>query len=201
MTTTPPNIFTRPATARAWVRPQPMASLPTAHTRPELLQFGLTINVGSWEPETPMQRAASNAGLLLPHEIDRLMGRAEPAAERMATGRGTFADLAALGGAAVIAQAIEATGVVRGLGQHLGQISETLEAIGHRGGARPDVPLADTQWTPPALRSSEMDDVRLLARLLRFQLGQISWGEYKTALKRATGHLRSEGATVEIVSN
>lgn len=195
------NIFTPPTTRRAMPSHQPMAALPTAHTRPILNPYHLTVDIGSALPQTPMDRAMANAGRLLPHEVDRLMGQAEPAAERMATGHGTYDDLTALCSAAVMAQAIEAIGVVRGLGPHLGQISETLEAIGHRGGARRAVPLAEVRWTPPALRSTEMDDVRLLARLLRFQLGQISWGEYKAALKRAVGHLKSEGATVEIVSN
>lgn len=39
------NFNHRAVTATAY---QPMASLPTAHTRPELHPFHLTINVGSW---------------------------------------------------------------------------------------------------------------------------------------------------------
>lgn len=182
-----PNIFTKPSQRKAMPVLQPMAAMPSAYTQPKLMSMGCTIGV--YQPQTPLSMATDMAALLTRAEVDYAMRHAESAAPALCMGHGTQAQYEVLCSAAVLAQAIDALGVVSGLRDHLSQISETLEAIATRTGATNTPPT----WRSPALRSAEMDDVRLLVKLLRYQLTQLSYGEYQKATRRVAGWLRSEG--------
>lgn len=141
------------------------------------------------EPATPLDIAINQASALRPAEVDELMAPCAAAAAGMVSGRGTQQQWQMLCGAVNIAQSIEQLGVVRGMSHHIVRIKQSLEAIANRAGSDDSPP----RWSPTPLWFGEIEDVRLLITLHRYQLEQISYGEFLKVRQTTIGRVLSGG--------
>jgi hypothetical protein len=110
----------------------------------------------------------------------------------MAQGRGIRSDWVTLCSATNVAKAIESYGVVRGIAGHLDDIEAILLTLAERAGENKHPPT----WRAPALRFDEIDAIRLLVDLHRYQLQNVSHGEYHKACTLAVARVRSGGGEV-----
>ena len=87
-----------------------------------------------------------------------------------------------------VALAIEAQGVVRGLGEHLEAAQDALDAIEAR------ALKGDPQgWARTPLYWREIDALDTFMDLHQYPLEQLSYGEYREACRQAVARVRSAG--------
>ena len=116
----------------------------------------------------------------------RLVDPLRQAARRMREGVATEAEWAMLAGAINVAKAIKGKGVVRGLAEHFASAEAALDAISRRA-------LASGAWQATALYYQELEHVNTLVDLHEYQLGQLSYGERRLAIRTATAVVLSSG--------
>lgn len=138
----------------------------------------------------PMAIATCNSTLLTAKELSQEIEPLKQSIKAVTMGRGTFADWVRLCSAYNVAMAIEHFGVVRGYKEALDELRLVLDAVGVRGGGDAK------NWKSPALHSHEMKVLRMQAADYKFQLGQLSYGEYKQAYDRAVNKVRSGSGEV-----
>lgn len=133
---------------------------------------------------SPLVIATTRAAPLTTAEITRLTRGIYEAVEKARTGHMTEGGWYRLCTALNEGQAIEAGGVVRGLSERLDAAHDVLDAIAQR---------AETtgKWVPPTLWANELECLRELADLYKFQLGQLSYGEYRAARDLAVARVKS----------
>lgn len=125
----------------------------------------------------PIALATRNASLLLPHEIDGIIQPAIDALDALRERRALGDDWAYLASALGTANAIEEQGVVRGLMEQIHGIDDALVAIEKRA-------TATGKWVSPTLYATEIEAIRLLIDVHRFQLQNLSHREFNEALNK-----------------
>lgn len=130
-----------------------------------------------------LKLAITGAGRLTPPEVDDLMAGPQRALGAMLQGHTTTDHWSELAKACTIGQAIEQQGVVRGLAHQLDTADAALQAIA----TRCDKP---TGWTRTALYAHEIEALRELVRLHRFQVEQLSAAEHDRACTLANARWR-----------
>lgn len=138
----------------------------------------------------PIRVAINAATRLTDAEIAGVMQSIDAAAEAMRTGTATAANWLNLVTAAQVAICIEEQGLVRGLYEPLHEADRALAAIEARARA------ATGQWSAPTLYAAELLAIRELVHLHRFQIRQLSAGEFRAAVRRAIALQRSRGGRV-----
>jgi hypothetical protein len=136
-----------------------------------------------------MVMAKVHATRLTGAEVMKLISPINDAVEKARKGKMSEACWFRLCTALNVGQAIEAGGVVRGLSAQLDAAHDVLLAVAHR---------AETggEWKHPTLWANELETLRELARNYKFQLKQLSYGEYIKATQLATSRVRSAGGQV-----
>ena len=134
----------------------------------------------------PFVVARNMATLLTAAERARVMTPLGAAADRMRRGQASDDDWAVLTGSLLMAQSIEKQGVVRGLAEHLASVDRALVAIEARA-------TQAGPWQAPTLHAHELEAIRLLLDLHRFQLEQLSYGEFRRAYDATEARVRSSG--------
>lgn len=135
-------------------------------------------------PLNPFIVAQGRATLLTDAERAQCLPPLHSAATRMRQGLSSSDDWSMLVGALLMAQTIEKQRVVRGLAGHLEEIDRALVAIEARA-------TAVGTWQSPTLHFHELDSVALLCDLYKFQLEQLSYGEFRRACDTTTAQVRS----------
>lgn len=88
-----------------------------------------------------------------------------------------------------IAQGIEASGIVRGLHEHLASAIQAMDAIRARA-------LASGAWRSTALYHYELDAINTALDLHEFQLRQVSAGELRAIASKLIARTYSTGGAV-----
>lgn len=156
---------------------------------PKALAPKLTIRTGfqaQTAPET-LALAIDGATLLTAPEINTIVGPLTLAVEAFRTGRPIYMDWVRLCTAVNVGTAIDDQGVVRGLRAEFDAAFEVLDAIGARMGTLPK------DWKPGPLWANELQTMRDLVRLHKFQLQNLSCREFHRARQQAVGRVRSAG--------
>lgn len=137
----------------------------------------------------PIAIAKCYATLFTSGEIAQKINPLTASIKAMSTGKGSFLDFVRLSTAFHAASGIEHFRVVKGFAHELQGIERHLNSIGARGG---DV----DQWKPATLYAEEIKAIRLLATIYKFQLNNISYGEYAKAYDYAVSRVRSDKGEV-----
>jgi hypothetical protein len=192
------KFFKLHALARAWAhhkppatRTQALCAVMPAHAPLYGLRLDTSTPLTMLEVATgwsPFSIANNQASRLTEREVQSIAKPCHRAAEAIAQGRGDRQHWVALCSTLTVGRAIESGGKVRGLKAHFDRAEEVLLAIADRAGenARPH-----PAWNAPALRHTEIDQVRLLAELHTFQLRQLAYGEYREAMRLAIARVQS----------
>ncbi len=138
----------------------------------------------------PMAIAACHATLLTQKEIEDKILPMRNSVKAMTMGKGTFGDWVLLCSACNVAFSIEHFGVVRGYKEALEELEQALSAIGKRGGQDA------TSWKSPTLYAHEIKVLRMQCSDHKFQLSQLSYGEFIQAYDHAVRKCRSQGGEV-----
>ena len=104
-------------------------------------------------------------------------------------GVATEAQWMVLAGSVELALAIERQGVVRGVQGHLTAAERALAAIRHRA-------MDSGSWRPPALYWQEIEALDTFLPIHKFQLENLSEGEWRRAADQAEAVVRSAGGQV-----
>lgn len=137
----------------------------------------------------PIAIAKCHATLFTSGEIAQKINPLAASIKAMSMGKGSFFDFVQISTAFHAAGGIEHFRVVKGFANELQDIERHLNAIGARGGD------AD-QWKPPTLYAEEIKATRLLATIYKFQLSNVSYGEYIKAYDYAVSKVRSDKGEV-----
>lgn len=132
--------------------------------------------------------ALLRASCLTDAEVRDTIQPAQQCLDRLREGVATEDQHAVMHTCMQIALDIEATGIVRGLQQHLQTAMQALERIRARARA-----LASGSWRPTSLYFDELDALRVAVDLHRFQLQQLSAGELHTITARLIARTLSAG--------
>lgn len=138
----------------------------------------------------PMAIAICNSTLLTQKEIGDKIEPMRLGVKAMTMGKGSFANWVCLCSGLHVSMAIERFGVVTGYKEVLAELKDVLDAIGQRGGDDA------ASWKPPTLYAHEIKVLRLQCTDHKFQLSQLSYGEFIQAYDYAVNKCRSEGGEV-----
>lgn len=138
----------------------------------------------------PMAIATCNATLMTRKEIESKIEPMRLSVKAMTMGKGTFTDWVRLCSAYNVAKSIEHFGVVRGYKNALTELKHVLDAIGQRAGEDA------CNWKYPTLYAHEIQVLRMQCSDHKFQLTQISYGEFIQAYDHAVNKCRSQGGEV-----
>jgi hypothetical protein len=138
----------------------------------------------------PMAIAICNSTCLTSIEIDDKIEPMRLGVKAMTLGKGSFANWVCLCSGLHVAMAIEHFGIVRGYKEALAELKEVLDAIGNRAGE------TAANWKPPTLYAHEIKVLRLQCSDHKFQLSQLSYGEFIQAYDYAVNKCRAEGGEV-----
>lgn len=176
----------------AWAGPRPThaARLGSA---PENLRIdttnGITMLMIAEGGASPLDVAMNNATKLRSQDVEQIITPYANACAAIVSGSGRRDHWATLCSSLNMALSIERQGVVRGMAGHLASIEAALLAIAARAGEDDTPPT----WQPPQLSLDETDNVRLLVQLHKFQLEQLSYGEYRRAFEATVNRVRGGG--------
>lgn len=137
----------------------------------------------------PIELAILRAAALTPAEVEITMQPIAPALQALREGRASHDDWDNLQGMTTAALAIEAKGIVKGLRSVMQAAHDALANIYDRS------QLHDG-WRPTALYAPELAAITEAVRLHRWQLAQLSGGEYHAAIRRAVGQVQQQGGKV-----
>lgn len=139
---------------------------------------------------TTLLTAVEGSSSLHQEEIERVIKPLQRAVDALRKRTATYDDWLRVASVVNIARAIERQGVVRGLAAELDRCRAEAQAIGDRTGD------TDATWQSPTLYASEIAALQDLVRWHRFQLQQLSYGEYSKARDYAVAKVRSSGGQV-----
>lgn len=142
-----------------------------------------------WISRAPIELATAVATRLTAAELAAYFDPLRAAARALREGVATEWDWARVVSAVNVAQAVEQLGVVRGLGEHLHSAELALQAVHQRA-------MTNGAWHSTSLYYQELDQVNTAVDLHEFQLGQLSYGEFRQAFRRAADEVRSTGGQV-----
>ncbi|GGH62309.1 hypothetical protein GCM10010975_26880 [Comamonas phosphati] len=132
--------------------------------------------------------------LLTQTEIATTMAPLRACFEHIRAGVATQDEFVVLHSAFLIAQEIEAQGVVRGLHEHITAALQACQAYEARS--------ADGQaWKPSALYFSELDAMREMLHLHEYQLQQLTASELHESARRLIARTQSQGGKVYQAEN
>ncbi len=158
------------------------ANLAQIHQRNLIAQ---SIVKGGKHVVDPMAIATCHATLLTQKEVMNQIEPMKSSIKAMTMGKGSFADWVRLSSAYNVAMAIEHFGVVRGYSGALEDLKQVLDAIGLRAGGELNI------WKSPTLYANEIKVLRMQASDYKFQISQLSYGEYTKAYDYAVRKVRS----------
>ena len=138
----------------------------------------------------PFSLAMYKATALTGEEVNRAITRVRSAFDAMRRGEATYRQMACLCTAMELSLSIEQMGVVKGLSQ---QLLAAEDAILRLLGAAKAAPGG---WKPPVCRGEQLTVIDEFIDLHKFQLEQISYGEYQRAWQMTVGRTRSKGGDV-----
>lgn len=138
---------------------------------------------------SPFLIARTQATALTAAELTSVMTPLRAAFDQLRCGRASEDDWCLLAGCIAMARTIERQGVVRGLSGHLAEADTALAAIEARASA-------PGTWRAPVLYDHEIEAIDTFVDLHHFQLRQLSYGEFRRALKTTEGQARSRGMEV-----
>lgn len=138
----------------------------------------------------PFVLARNMATALTAVELAQISVPVRAAFDRLRRGRAGAGDWCVLAGSLMLARNVERQGVVRGLAEHLARADAALAAIEARASA-------GGAWRAPTLYADEIDAIDVFVDVHLFQLGQLSYGEFRAAYKTTDGQARTRGVTVE----
>ncbi|WOI43756.1 hypothetical protein [Acidovorax sp. BLS4] len=136
-----------------------------------------------------MDIAKKRASRLTDAEIAELMAPLRECAARLRTGVASELQHDTLHTALQIADCIEASGIVRGLREHIGTALQASQAIRDRA-------MATGTWRPTALYFYELDAIREALDLHVYQLEQLSAGELQDIVTKLKARTASAGGRV-----
>lgn len=137
----------------------------------------------------PITLAKNNATRLTVAEIARAITPLRTAARALREGVATEWEWAIVASAINVALSIDKQGVVRGLAEHLRSAEGALQGIYARA-------KTSGTWCATALYYQELDHITTAVDLHEFQVGKLSFGEWRRALKQAEAEIRSVGGRV-----
>lgn len=176
----------------SWAAPRPIhaARLGSAPANLRIdTTNGITMLMIAEGGVSPLDVAMNNASKLRPQDVEQIITPCANACAAIVSGSGRRDHWATLCSALNLSLSIERQGVVRGMAGHLASIEASLLAIAARAG-EDDTPAT---WQPPQLSLDEADNMRLLVQLHKFQLEQLSYGEYRRAFAATVNRVRGGG--------
>ena len=141
----------------------------------------------------PLMLALMTATRLTKTEIAEVMTPVRQCLKAVREGVATQLQFEVLQSTMVIAEAIEHSGIVRGLASHVASALQACAAIEARA-------LASGAWRPTALYFNELDALTTAVDLHEFQLRQLSAGELQRIVAQTMARTRSTGGSVVRVS-
>lgn len=132
--------------------------------------------------------AIALGGAAKPSQADReqLLQMVRTPVKALREGVATELQWAIVAGAAALAKAIEAQGIVRGLAEHWASAEAALQGIYTRA-------MAAGEWKPTALYYQELDALQAFVDLYTFQIGQLSRDEISKAARLAERQVNKIG--------
>ena len=176
----------------AWAAPRPIhaARLGSAPANLRIdTTNGITMLMIAEGGVSPLDVAMNNATKLSPQDVEQIITPCANACAAIVSGSGRREHWVTLCCSLNMSLSIERQGVVRGMSGHLASIEATLLAIAARAGEDDTPPT----WQPPQLSLDETDNMRLLVQLHKFQLEQLSYGEYRRAFEATVNRVRGGG--------
>lgn len=147
-----------------------------------------------WSASTPLMLATHYAAKHDAEELQHIMQPIKDAFTAIRTGVASELHWSHLYSSVAVAKAIERQGVVRGLHEHQQAALAALQAIYSRA---MDVSGHVGTWTATPLYFQELEALQTHVELYEFQVGNLSRGEFRSAIKTATGQVSSQhGITV-----
>lgn len=137
----------------------------------------------------PLDIAIRRASRLTDAEIAELMTPLRECADRVRAGVASEAQHETLHTALLIAECIEASGIVRGLREHISTALQASQAIHDRA-------MATGTWRPTALYFFELDAIREALDLHVYQLEKLSAGELQNIVAKLKARTASAGGRV-----
>ncbi len=132
----------------------------------------------------PMAIATCNATRLTQQEIAKNIDPLKASVKAMTMGKGSFGDWVRMSTAYNVSMAIEQLRIVRGYKGVLQELKTVLDAIGVRAGGE------CAGWKSPTLYAEEIKVLRMQASDYKFQISQLSYGEYTQAYDLAVKKVR-----------
>lgn len=139
--------------------------------------------------ENPIKLAMRRASRIPAHEISVVMAPVQEAFTAMREGIGAESNWMVLAGSVELALSIERQGVVRGVIGHLTAAEAALAGIKHRAMER-------GSWRSTPLYWQEIEALDTFTTIHRYQLENLSEGEWRRAHARAAAVVRSAGGQV-----
>ena len=136
----------------------------------------------------PIEHARFGATKLLPFEIKSTLAPALEGSARLYQGTATEDQHTVVYTALGIAKGIEASGVVRGLREHIDSALRAMEDLRDRA-------MASGTWRPEVPTYEETEAVREALHLHDFQLQHISAGELKAVTLKLIARATSSGGS------
>lgn len=137
----------------------------------------------------PIDIARLRASRLTDAEIAELMKPLRECADRVRAGVASEVQHEMLHSALQIAECIEASGIVRGLREHISSALQASQAIRDRA-------MSTGTWRPTALYFNELDAIREALDLHVYQLEQLSAGELQHIVAKLKVRTASAGGRV-----
>lgn len=141
----------------------------------------------------PLGLAKDRAGALTREELASTMAPIRQCEARLREGVATEDQFAVLRTSLLVAQEIEASGIVRGLHEHLASAMKAMDTIHDRA-------MATGTWRPTSLYYFELDAIRHAVDLHAFQLRKVSQGELTNLAQRVCARASSAGGVARRAS-
>ena len=145
------------------------------------------------EMRSPFVTALMRATKLTPEELDSIMTPMRACLKAVREGVATQMQFEVLQSSMVIAEAIEHSGIVRGLADHIASALQACSAIEARA-------LTSGAWQQTALYFQELDALATAVDLHEYQLQQLSSGELHRIVQQTMTRTASTGGNVVRVS-
>ena len=145
------------------------------------------------ETRSPFVIALMRATKHTPEELASIMTPMRACLKAVREGVATQLQFEVLQSSMVIAEAIEHSGIVRGLADHIASALQACSAIEARA-------LTSGAWRQTALYFQELDALATAVDLHEYQLQQLSAGELHRIVRQTMARTASTGGTVVRVS-
>jgi hypothetical protein len=145
------------------------------------------------EMRPPFVTALMRATKHTPEELASIMGPMRACLKAVREGVATQLQFEVLQSSMVIAEAIEHSGIVRGLADHIASALQACSAIEARA-------LTSGAWRQTALYFQELDALAAAVDLHEYQLQQLSAGELHRIVQQTMARTSSSGGNVVRIS-